>query len=94
MVASSLRTRKKVGETIISVDGHTRIFSSLNVPLDNKDYLYLIETLKNHEDINITRNVSQNVILKKPRIAVDTHVFRVSNRIGLVNENNVSLSES
>ena len=33
---------------------------------------------------NKTASVYQNVILKKPRIAVDTHVFRVSNRIGLV----------
>ena len=34
-----------------------------------------------------TASVYQNVILKKPKIAVDTHVFRVSNRIGIVNEN-------
>ena len=31
-----------------------------------------------------TASVYQNVILKKPKIAVDTHVFRVSNRLGLV----------
>ena len=40
-----------------------------------------------------TASVYQNVILKKPRIAVDTHVFRVSNRIGLVNENNVDKTQ-
>lgn len=34
-----------------------------------------------------TASVYQNVILKKPKIAVDTHVFRVSNRIGIVREN-------
>ena len=33
-----------------------------------------------------TASVYQNVILNKPKIAVDTHVFRVSNRIGLVTE--------
>ena len=33
-----------------------------------------------------TASVYQNVILKKPKIAVDTHVFRVSNRLGLVKE--------
>ena len=37
---------------------------------------------------NKTASVYQNVILKKPRIAVDTHVFRVSNRTGLVKEKN------
>ena len=36
---------------------------------------------------NKTASVYQNTILKIPRIAVDTHVFRVSNRIGLVNTN-------
>ena len=35
---------------------------------------------------NKTASVYQNVILKKPRIAVDTHVYRVSNRTGLVSE--------
>ena len=34
---------------------------------------------------NKTASVYQNAILKMPRIAVDTHVYRVSNRIGLVN---------
>ena len=33
---------------------------------------------------NKTASVYQNSILKIPRIAVDTHVFRVSNRIGIV----------
>ena len=33
---------------------------------------------------NKTASVYQNEILNIPRIAVDTHVFRVSNRIGLV----------
>ena len=33
---------------------------------------------------NKTASVFQNVILGLPRIAVDTHVFRVSNRIGIV----------
>ena len=33
---------------------------------------------------NKTASVFQNTILKIPRIAVDTHVYRVSNRIGLV----------
>ena len=33
---------------------------------------------------NKTASVFQNAILKIPRIAVDTHVYRVSNRLGLV----------
>ena len=33
---------------------------------------------------NKTASVYQNAILKLPRIAVDTHVYRVSNRLGLV----------
>ena len=33
---------------------------------------------------NKTASVYQNTILKLPRIAVDTHVYRVSNRLGLV----------
>jgi len=37
---------------------------------------------------NKTASVYQNEILNIPRIAVDTHVFRVSNRLGLVNTNN------
>ena len=32
---------------------------------------------------NKTASVFQNIILKLPRIPVDTHVFRVSNRTGL-----------
>ena len=40
-----------------------------------------------------TSSVYQNVILKKPRIAVDTHVFRVSNRIGIVHAKNADLTK-
>ena len=42
---------------------------------------------------NKTASVYQNTILKLPRIAVDTHVFRVSNRIGLVCEKNTDLTQ-
>lgn len=35
-----------------------------------------------------TANVILNVLYKKPTIAVDTHVFRVANRLGLVNTKN------
>jgi len=37
---------------------------------------------------NKTASVYQNEILNIPKIAVDTHVFRVSNRIGLVKTKN------
>tara|TARA_B100000029_G_C17389005_1_gene892680 strand:+ start:107 stop:739 length:633 start_codon:yes stop_codon:yes gene_type:complete len=37
---------------------------------------------------NKTASVYQNEILDIPRIAVDTHVFRVSNRVGLVKTKN------
>lgn len=36
-----------------------------------------------------TANVVLNIAFKKPSIAVDTHVFRVSNRLGIVNTKNV-----
>lgn len=36
-----------------------------------------------------TANVVLNIAFNNPTIAVDTHVFRVSNRIGLVKANNV-----
>lgn len=36
-----------------------------------------------------TANVVLNIVFDKPAIAVDTHVFRVSNRIGLVKADNV-----
>ena len=40
-----------------------------------------------------TANVVYSVAFKGDAIAVDTHVFRVSNRIGLVNANNVLKTE-
>ena len=42
---------------------------------------------------NKTASVYQNTILKLPRIAVDTHVFRVSNRIGIVNAQTPDLTQ-
>ena len=43
---------------------------------------------------NKTASVYQNVILKKPRIAVDTHVFRLANRIGLTKTATADLTQS
>ena len=43
---------------------------------------------------NKTASVYQNVILKKPRIAVDTHVFRLANRIGLTKTAKADLTQS
>ena len=42
---------------------------------------------------NKTASVYQNTILKMPRIAVDTHVFRVSNRIGIVQAKTTDLTQ-
>ena len=42
---------------------------------------------------NKTASVYQNAILKIPRIAVDTHVFRVSNRIGIVSAKTTDLTQ-
>jgi endonuclease-3 len=39
-----------------------------------------------------TANVIASVVFRKPVMAVDTHVFRVSNRIGLVNNARTPLS--
>ena len=43
---------------------------------------------------NKTASVFQNEILNIPRVAVDTHVYRVSNRIGLVKTNNPDDTQS
>ena len=42
---------------------------------------------------NKTASVYQNSILNVPRIAVDTHVFRVSNRIGLTKSKTADLTQ-
>ena len=42
---------------------------------------------------NKTASVFQNVALKLPRVAVDTHVFRVANRTGMVKANNPNLTQ-
>ena len=42
---------------------------------------------------NKTASVYQNSILNIPRIAVDTHVFRVSNRIGLTKSKTADLTQ-
>ncbi len=42
---------------------------------------------------NKTASVFQNIALKLPRIAVDTHVFRVANRTGMVKANNPNLTQ-
>ena len=42
---------------------------------------------------NKTASVYQNVILKMPRIAVDTHVFRVANRTGIVKAKTTDLTQ-
>jgi endonuclease-3 len=38
-------------------------------------------------------NVAPNTAFGQPTMAVDTHIFRVSNRIGLTHANNVEQSE-
>jgi endonuclease-3 len=40
-----------------------------------------------------TANVVLNCLFQKPTIAIDTHVFRVSNRVGLVNEKTIRKTE-
>lgn len=40
-----------------------------------------------------TANIILNIVFKKPAIAVDTHVFRVSNRLGITNAKDVLESE-
>ena len=42
---------------------------------------------------NKTASVYQNSILKMPRIAVDTHVYRVANRIGIVRAKTTDLTQ-
>lgn len=61
---------------------------------------YNSELPKNFEDLiqlpgvgRKTANVVLNCLFQKPTLAVDTHVFRVSNRIGLVNESSIIKTE-
>jgi len=57
------------------------------VPEDKKDLLKL-------SGVGVkTANVVQSVAFGIPQIAVDTHVFRVSNRIGLVDADTVGKTE-
>ena len=42
---------------------------------------------------NKTASVFQNVVYGIPRVAVDTHVFRVSNRIGIVKTKSADLTQ-
>ena len=42
---------------------------------------------------NKTASVYQNVVLRMPRIAVDTHVYRVANRVGFVNTKTANLTQ-
>ena len=42
---------------------------------------------------NKTASVYQNTVLNLPRVAVDTHVFRVSNRIGLSKSKTADLTQ-
>jgi len=42
---------------------------------------------------NKTASVFQNVVFKLPRIAVDTHVFRVANRTGMVMAKTTDLTQ-
>jgi len=42
---------------------------------------------------NKTASVIQNTVFNLPRIAVDTHVFRVANRTGMVKEKNTDLTQ-
>jgi len=42
---------------------------------------------------NKTASVFQNVVLNLPRIAVDTHVFRVANRTGMVRTKTADLTQ-
>jgi endonuclease-3 len=38
-------------------------------------------------------NIILNIVFGLPRVAVDTHVFRVGNRLGLIKANNVLMAE-
>ncbi len=40
-----------------------------------------------------TANVILNVLFRQPTLAVDTHIFRVANRVGLVNEDTPEKTE-
>ena len=60
---------------------------NMNVPDDFNDLISLSGVGRK------TANLFLSTAYQKPRIAVDTHVFRVANRIGLANAKNVLATE-
>ncbi|MDR2526547.1 MAG: endonuclease III [Rickettsiales bacterium] len=58
-----------------------------NVP-NTREYLEVLPGIGRK-----TANIVLNIAFKCPNIAVDTHVFRVSNRLGIVNAKNVKECE-
>ena len=92
MIALTETKLKKYIKTIGLYNSKAKNIIRLSKILLNE---YCGKVPKNFEDLiklpgvgNKTASVFQNVILKLPKIAVDTHVFRVSNRTGLVKTKN------
>jgi len=79
-------SRSKSKNIIKTCELLIEVFDS-KVPKDKKDLLKL-------PGVGVkTANVVQAVAFNIPQIAVDTHVFRVSNRIGLVDADTVGKTE-
>ena len=70
------------------------ILSEQLIKLHNSEVPNDFESLRNLAGVGQkTANVVLNCAFGKPTIAVDTHVFRVANRIGLVDEPNPEKTE-
>ena len=70
------------------------ILSGQLIKLHNSEVPNDFESLRNLAGVGQkTANVVLNCAFGKPTIAVDTHVFRVANRIGLVDEPNPEKTE-
>ena len=70
------------------------ILSEQLIKLHNSEVPNDFESLRNLAGVGKkTANVVLNCAFGKPTIAVDTHVFRVANRIGLVDESSIQRTE-
>lgn len=70
------------------------ILSEQLIKLHNSEVPSDFESLKNLAGVGQkTANVVLNCAFGKPTIAVDTHVFRVANRLGIVDETNPEKTE-
>ena len=97
MLALGEEKLKKYISTIGLYNGKAKniiILSEQLIKLHNSEVPNDFESLKNLAGVGQkTANVVLNCAFGEPTIAVDTHVFRVANRLGIVDETNPEKTE-